>query len=471
MRAYGTDPQIWGGDNTCEHVFNESSRTLQKGTVSEKQSTHSGNDGSGFQVKYGFCTKCSAWRGELGSEPTPELFIEHLMLVYDACWRVLRNDGIFWVNIADSYAGSGKGPTGKGGLQNAEKRQNFTDPGAYRGLKPQSMCMVPERMLLAMAERGWILRSKIRLAKTSAMPESVRNRPSNATEELYMFTKISSGYFYDQDAVRQEHARMWTTNNGGSLMGDTDWQENAQSRVRGNSDRSPNPAGANMKNWWYWTPEPATYEFCTNCDGFYNGIALRSLRSKKFPGSSENPCVCGKEEEHKAKVCPNCQSHAHWHNHYAVFPTWLPERCIKVATSVHGACARCGAPWERVKSEDTGGLKGQSWVDHSKDGEQGRHRSTTSKKIYDTYKRGETLSWQPTCKCDCEEVVPCKVLDCFSGSGTTALVADRLGRHGIGIELNFSYYNLSISRIKSDAPLVAAVEEQERFVQKGLFDV
>jgi DNA modification methylase len=134
LRSYSTEPQIWSGAPDCAHVWCRESRVLQKGTISAKQSTHLGNNGAGFTVEGATCTRCGAWRGELGSEPTPELFIAHLVDVFRAVHRVLRNDGTCWVNLGSSYAGSGRGPTGHNGLGDQALRQGFNgkDGGEVR---------------------------------------------------------------------------------------------------------------------------------------------------------------------------------------------------------------------------------------------------------------------------------------------------------------------------------------------------
>ena len=109
-------------------------------------------------------------------------------------------------------------------------------------------------------------------------------------------------------------------------------------------------------------------------------------------------------------------------SHFATFPPELPKRCIKLGTSEHGCCAACGAPWERLVE-----------------------RESTNE------------GWQPTCSHDAE-IAPATVLDPFGGSGTTGLVADRLGRAAILIELNPEYAEMARRRIHEDTPLFAEVE-------------
>ena len=65
-----------------------------------------------------------------------------------------------------------------------------------------------------------------------------------------------------------------------------------------------------------------------------------------------------------------------------------------------------------------------------------------------------TTGFEPTC--DCSSATPAGasiVLDPFSGAGTTGLVADRLGRSFIGIELSSEYARDAQRRIIDDAPL------------------
>jgi hypothetical protein len=121
------------------------SKVLQKGTVSEKQSTHRGNDGTGFVAERGMCVNCGAWKGELGHESSPSLYVEHLMLVLDGIWKVLKKDGVCFINLGDSYAGSGKGPTGHNGVQRAAERQGFVDQRSSTddGVKAKSLYLIP----------------------------------------------------------------------------------------------------------------------------------------------------------------------------------------------------------------------------------------------------------------------------------------------------------------------------------------
>lgn len=144
----------------------------------------------------------------IGLESTPELYIEHMVQVFQEVRRVLRKDGTVWMNLGDSYA-TGGGAVGRapGGGDQGERfiRQGMINTQPNRmpipGLKPKDLCGIPWRVALALQQDGWWLRSEITLCKDNPMPESTRDRPTSATEKMFLLTK-SSKYFYDDIAVR-----------------------------------------------------------------------------------------------------------------------------------------------------------------------------------------------------------------------------------------------------------------------------
>lgn len=113
--------------------------------------------------------------------------------------------------------------------------------------------------------------------------------------------------------------------------------------------------------------------------------------------------------------------------HFATFPTELAERCIKAGTSERGACPTCGAPWKRKTQKPTD------------------DRATA------------TIGWTTTCRCPPAKPVPCVCMDLFGGAGTVGLVADRLQRNSIIIELNLDYAEIARHRILKDAALFSKV--------------
>lgn len=145
--------------------------------------------------------------GQLGLESSPSEFVANMVNVFREVHRVLRDDGTLWINLGDSYAGSGKGAWNN---SQAQKEVYVPKPGGKEiaipktpeGLKPKDLVGIPWRVALALQEDGWYLRSDIIWSKPNPMPESVTDRPTKAHEYIFLLTK-SQRYFYDNDAVKE----------------------------------------------------------------------------------------------------------------------------------------------------------------------------------------------------------------------------------------------------------------------------
>ena len=144
---------------------------------------------------------------QIGAEPSPEIYVENLVAMFREVHRVLRKDGTVWLNVGDGYARNGgtgnHGPNAVvGNTKKLIQKRNCKVPGCW-GLKDRDLIGLPWRVAFALQADGWILRSKITWVKKNPMPESVKNRPTSATEEVFMFAK-SPSYFYDPNGVREE---------------------------------------------------------------------------------------------------------------------------------------------------------------------------------------------------------------------------------------------------------------------------
>jgi DNA modification methylase len=384
LRSYGTEPQVWGGDQNCSHVFG------------------------------------AEWRGALGLEPTPELYIAHLVEVFREVRRVLRKDGTLWLNIGDSYAGGkqGRGDTGPEDLARLAAAYGTgtgvaTGPREFKqrlpptGTKPKDLLMIAAQLALALRADGWYLRSEIVWAKKAPMPESVTDRPTCAHEKVFLLTK-SARYFYDGEAVKEEaeYGENRATFAGGN---DRIRQANICSGGATVSDKGmsrPQATTRNMRNVWHLGPEP-------------------------FPEA-----------------------------HFATFVSEIPRRAILAGTSARGVCPKCGAGWVRETES--------SYTKHRPSGGK-TSRVERGNKVHDggfgqwgTFGTNlrlhvETIGWRPSCSCDAGDPIPATVLDPFLGAGTTALVADQLGRDCIGIELSRPYAVMAENRVGEDAGMFAQI--------------
>lgn len=160
---------------------------------------------------------------QIGAEPSPDLYVENLVAIFREVRRVLRKDGTLWLNVGDGYARNGGtgncGPNAiVGNTRKLIQKRNCKVPAVW-GLKDRDLMGLPWRVAFGLQADGWILRSKITWIKKTAMPESVKNRPTNATEEVFLFSK-SPTYFYDPHGVRE-------------------------------------PTGANLRNYWILGPDPS----------------------------------------------------------------------------------------------------------------------------------------------------------------------------------------------------------------------
>ena len=138
--------------------------------------------------------------GQIGLEPTLAGFIQSLTQVFDEVKRVLKPDGILWLNMGDGYTSGNRGwraPDKK----NPNRAMNIR-PENPPGLKDKDLLGIPWRLALALQDSGWYLRSDIVWHKPNVMPESVKDRPTRAHEYLFMLTK-SEHYRYQHEAVKE----------------------------------------------------------------------------------------------------------------------------------------------------------------------------------------------------------------------------------------------------------------------------
>lgn len=137
---------------------------------------------------------------QIGLEPTLQQFINHLVSVFGELKRVLREDGIFWLNIGDGYTSGNRGYRATDKKNPA--RAMTVRPDTPEGLKPKDLLGLPWRLALALQEDGWYLRTDIIWNKPNAMPESVKDRPTRSHEYVFMFTK-NERYYYDHVAAKE----------------------------------------------------------------------------------------------------------------------------------------------------------------------------------------------------------------------------------------------------------------------------
>ena len=141
---------------------------------------------------------------QIGLEPTLPQFLNRLRTIFAEVRRVLRDDGILWLNIGDGYTSGNRGwraPDKKNPARAMSVR-----PDTPKGLKPKDLHGIPWRLAFALQDDGWYLRADIVWNKPNAMPESVKDRPTRAHEYLFMLTK-DERYYYDRAAIIEPNGR------------------------------------------------------------------------------------------------------------------------------------------------------------------------------------------------------------------------------------------------------------------------
>lgn len=293
--------------------------------------------------------------GQIGLETTPDSFVAELVGVFREVRRVLKNDGVLWLNLGDSYAAGGTGGAsdksrlnggkGVGPLEKIKQGSSIVrKPPA--GLKAKDLIGIPWRVAFALQADGWYLRQDIIWSKPNPMPESVRDRCTKAHEYIFMLTK-SARYFYDADAIKEPYIYGDPRSPTAAYPGKNDYREGKK------------PVRESVKR------------------GGFNGKTNELEGREAFRAITD---YRNKRSVWEVATAPFSEAH------FATFPPALIEPCIKA-----------GCP--------SGGT----------------------------------------------------VLDPFGGAGTTGLVADRLQRNAILIELNPEYAAMARKRIKSDAGLFGEV--------------
>jgi DNA modification methylase len=190
--------------------------------------------------------------GQLGLEPTPEKYAENMAAVFREVRRVLRDDGVLWLNLGDSYNGSGGagGDYSPGGLKYGQPKY----PGRkVSTLKPKDLVGIPWRVAFALQADGWWLRQDIIWHKPNPMPESVTDRCTKAHEYLFMLTK-NSRYYFDNEAIKEPSADLGKTEIrfGGSKYGDSDDPKHQTKSGNTYTDNGTK----NKRSVWSISPQP-----------------------------------------------------------------------------------------------------------------------------------------------------------------------------------------------------------------------
>jgi len=380
LRDYGTEHQIWGGVDNCPHEFESYEKTIYSGST-KSEIANGQNQITDLKSTSAFCKKCNAWKGELGLEPTFQLYIDHLLSVFEECKRVLKDEGTMWVNLGDSYNnGNGEQTT----PTKWKKAGSFNLSKTIRSLQPKCLLNIPSRFAIAMTdELGLILRNNIIWHKNNCMPSSATDRFTVDFENIMFFTKKKKYYFEQQ------------------------------------FEKSIDPES-------------------------YSGRRARTL-PRQFHTDKKHFAKAGSYDENgidrgAGKAYPNRNMRTVWNintsgskdKHYAMYPEKLLVRMIEAGCPKE-ICNKCGKAKQKIVIADYKGANNQ----HKNT--KVHHNGQTH-----IISRGSSNPKEEIISCNCNAGFhPGIVLDPFGGSGTTGITAKKLQRNFINIELNPEYSEIS----------------------------
>lgn len=233
--------------------------------------------------------------GEIGLEETPEAYVTNLVNVFREARRVMKNDATLWLNLGDSYNGSGGagGDYSEGGLKKGQPKYYGRN---IKLLKPKDLIGIPWMVAFALRADGWWLRSDIIWAKNNPMPESVTDRPTKSHEYLFLLTK-SANYYYDAEAI-QEVAAGYDGRKDTLFKGSTKYKDSGQTFAERGHER-----------WKYKNLQD-------------DGQQPNTMHIKRLEGDEYLSPVRNKRTVWTINTQPCKEAH------YAVMPEKLVEPCI-----------------------------------------------------------------------------------------------------------------------------------------------
>ncbi len=391
----------------------------------------------------------------IGLEASVEAYVANLVDVFREVRRVLRDDGVLWLNLGDSMGAQNRG----GGPRTASEKQ-LSNAGSqpFMGRNNESdgnRLGIPERVVLALQDDGWTWRDTVIWAKKSAMPESV------------------NGWRWEQCRVKVSPAGR--SNSQGQMAGVVAW-EGANGR-NPDSSRDPelqaqytdcpgcpkcvdNDGLVLRKGSWRCTSSHEYIFMLTKGMGYYcdaeavkTAVQASSLARQAYPfiadGGKFNDghgtgITAGMKDfssgANRRSVWNDISPEPYGGAHFATFPSDLPRICIQASTSERGCCPECGNQYARVVEKLT--LNRVAPTDSA------NLDRNDSGMACNADRETATLGWRATCTCGAGNPVPALVLDPFAGTFTTGLAAQWLGRRAVGVDLSEAYLQQAVKRLE-----------------------
>jgi site-specific DNA-methyltransferase (cytosine-N4-specific) len=342
LRKYNIPDITIGGDKDCVHEWGDAVMGgKRKWTQGDKPSAKSmvainyTKDEQRPNIDTHTCLACGAWKGQYGLEPTFKQYLKHSMLWMKEAIRVVKDDGIIFVNLADSYSGSNGsgGDYNNGGLREGQpktkqNKQNYPS---------KSKCLIPERFaIMCVDELNLICRNHIVWFKTNGMPESVTDRFSKKWESIFMLTK-KPDYYFDLDGVREAHKDVSIERLKRAVSNSNKWVNGADGQTRHGLSQ-PRP---NLNKIAREEDEAEIKEHVSNSLAIYKE-RVGSMQTTKFKGGDYmcaelNPLGKNPGDVFQIPTQPSSEKH------FAMWPEKLVERMILCSTKKGDTVLDCFA--------------------------------------------------------------------------------------------------------------------------------
>lgn len=370
---------------------------------------------------------------QIGLEETPDEYIENLVAVFREIKRILKNDGTLWVNVGDSYSGSGRGRDSDGNVHfSALSAMQGTNVGSTQGqlnkriikcCKPKDLIGIPWTLAFALRSDGWYLRQDIIWHKPAPMPESVKDRCTRSHEYIFLLSK-KPNYYYDYKAIQED----CVGENNKNILNDLE-NKYGYSKYLDSKQESSVRQGMNRER----------------------GNKIIEVRKKlpsqlefvEFMRSKTNVNILAENTQVKRSTIE------HWFRKDEIgfsFPS------VNDWNSVKRLIDDCSQEFKEMDAMITNVVYETDAIDKNYNGKRNKRDVWTVGVAHNKYTHFATFP---------EKLIePCvlagtrkgdTVIDCFSGSGTTGVVAVKNQRNYIGIDLNADYNKIAEQRIKNEA--------------------
>lgn len=393
---------------------------------------------------------------ELGREKTPAEYVANMVRMARLVRDCLADHGTFWLNVGDTYSASGKSG---GGAQGKKWNTMGVQPVGPRGghwwrcpdIAEGNLCLIPQRLMIALQDDGWLVRSVVVWHKPACMPTSV-----TGWRWVRCRRKVKSQPKGTQGSVLNGGPRSRDMSNG-KYIGGAQWEPCP-------GCKKCQPHGGWVLRRGSWRPT-STYEpvlmLAKSRRYFADGDAVRTPPAASTVERDRYTRVVDDPDEqfavahdHETECDDGANLRDVWtipfeplkEKHYAAYPTELVYRCLASGTSQEGYCKACGSPWVRQVEHKNAVIEKTDWG-------RGAVPRTAPSGTQIEPAETKTVGWRPSCACPDPSPRPGLVLDPFSGSGRTAIVARRLGLDFVGCELSPEYADMSRRLVKADAPL------------------